>query len=132
VIFISYSHDTDAHKGRVLALAQRLRGDGLEVQIDQFFKGTPDQGWPRWMLDELDDARFVLVVCSETYNRRFRGHEDRRRGKGADWEGSIILQDTYDAQGGSGKFIPRDLHRAGYCALVGFLSGQSGGGQLQH
>ncbi|HUS10783.1 MAG TPA: SEFIR domain-containing protein [Pyrinomonadaceae bacterium] len=150
MIFISYSHDTDAHKGRVLALAQRLRGDGFEVQIDQFVKGTPAQGWPRWMLDELEDARFVLVVCSETYNRRFRGHEGRGRGKGTDFEGAIILQVFYDDQEDSGKFIPviftadaaefipkplkrhtyyyigHDQDDAGYGALVGFLSGQSG------
>jgi hypothetical protein len=27
------------------------------------------------MLDQLDWAEFVLVVCTETYYRRFRGHE---------------------------------------------------------
>ena len=150
MIFISYSHDSVEHKRKVLALAQRLRGDGLEVQIDQFVKGTPDQGWPRWMLDQLDDARFVLVVCTETYNRRFRGHGDSGQGKGVNLEGSIILQDIYYSQEDSGKFVPviftedaakfipkplkrhtyyyigHDQDDPAYRALVDFLSGQAG------
>ena len=35
-VFISYSHDSDAHKERVLELADRLRTDGLHVELDQF------------------------------------------------------------------------------------------------
>lgn len=66
-IFISYSHDDEAHREKVVSLAERLRKDGLETRIDQSVNGTPAEGWPRWMLDELDAADFVLVVCAETY-----------------------------------------------------------------
>lgn len=46
-VFLSYSHDSDAHRDRVLALADRLRGDRLESWIDQY-DGHQDH-WPRWM-----------------------------------------------------------------------------------
>jgi SEFIR domain-containing protein len=37
-VLISYSHDSPEHKDRVLQLAERLRGDGVEVQIDQYVR----------------------------------------------------------------------------------------------
>jgi tetratricopeptide (TPR) repeat protein len=106
VIFISYSHDSDKHRASILALAERLRQDGVDARIDQYINGTPDQGWPRWMLDQLDQASFVLVICTETYYRRFRGHEEQLRGKGADWEGTLITQEIYDAKSRTVKFVP--------------------------
>ena len=33
-------------------------------------------GWQRWMVNQVERADYVLVVCSEKYQRRFRG-EDR-------------------------------------------------------
>jgi hypothetical protein len=105
-VFISYSHDSDEHRETVLRLAERLRQDGLDAQLDQYVEGTPEEGWPRWMLDRLDEAAFVLVVCTATYYRRFRGHEEPGRGKGADWEGALITQEIYDARSKTVKFVP--------------------------
>ena len=70
----------------VLGLAERLRTDGVDAEIDQYVAGAPEEGWPRWMLNRLDWADFVLVVCTETYYRRFRGHELPGAGKGSDWK----------------------------------------------
>ena len=75
-VFISYSHDSLEHAQHALELAERLRKDGIDAQLDQYVAGTPAEGWPRWMLDRLDWVDFVLVACTETYYRRFRGHED--------------------------------------------------------
>lgn len=105
-VFISYSHDSKEHREMVLSLSERLRDDGYEAQIDQYINGTPPEGWPRWMMNQLDDADFVLVVCSETYYRRFRGHEEPGKGKGADWEGALITQEVYDARSQTLKFVP--------------------------
>lgn len=33
-VFISYSHDTVEHQERVLGLADRLRADGIDAEID--------------------------------------------------------------------------------------------------
>nr|VFK19665.1 MAG: SEFIR domain-containing protein [Candidatus Kentron sp. LFY] len=114
-LFISYSHDNDAHRERVLGLSQRLRSDGFFTQLDRYVPGTPEEGWPRWMLNRLDEAAFVLVICTETYYRRFRGHgqtqdghprHERTRGKGTDWEGAIITQDLYDHGSRATRFVP--------------------------
>jgi hypothetical protein len=87
-------------------LAERLRKDGVDAQLDQYVAGTPAEGWPRWMLDRLDWADFVLVVCTETYYRRFRGQEEPGKGKGADWEGNLITVEIYQARSRTTKFVP--------------------------
>jgi hypothetical protein len=50
------------------------------------------------MLNQIDWAEFILLVCTETYYRRFRGHEEPGKGKGVDWEGAVITQELYDAR----------------------------------
>lgn len=90
----------------MLRFAQRLRKDGIDAQIDQYVKGKPPGGWPRWMLDRLDWADFVLLVCTETYYRRFRGHEQPDLGKGVDWEGQLITLEIYNAKSRTLKFVP--------------------------
>lgn len=105
-VFISYSHDSPEHEKWVLALSERLRKDGIDAQVDQYINGTPSNGWARWTLDQLDEAAFVLLVCTETYYRRFRGHEQSGKGKGADFEGTLITQAIYDAYSRTVKFVP--------------------------
>ncbi len=58
------------------------------------------------MLNEIDSADFVLVICSNAYYRRFRGHEEPGKGKGSDWEGAIITQALYEARSRTDKFVP--------------------------
>lgn len=106
IVFVSYSHDSPAHTERVLALAQQLRHDGFDVRLDQYLPGPPPQGWPRWMLDELDAAQHVLMICTPTYHRRFRGHE-LTGGLGADWEGAVITNQLYEARSrAASRFLP--------------------------
>lgn len=105
-LFISYSHDSPEHKERVLGLSERLRLDGYDCQIDRYVNGSPDEGWPRWMLNSLDRAECVLVVCTETYYRRFRGHEVPGKGKGGDFEGALITQEVFDARSHALRFVP--------------------------
>ncbi|MDA0808234.1 MAG: TIR domain-containing protein [Planctomycetota bacterium] len=106
IIFISYSHDSPEHRERVLAFSERLRQDGFDTRLDRYINGTPPKGWERWMMDGLDEAAFVLVVCTETYYRRFRGHEEPGVGKGVDWEGALITQAIYKARSDTAKFVP--------------------------
>jgi tetratricopeptide (TPR) repeat protein len=107
VAFLSYSHDSDAHRERVLGLSERLRADGVTTILDRYVaKGSPPEGWPRWMLNGLNSATHILCVCTETYHRRFLGQEVPGQGKGADWEGALLTQARYDARSHTNKFIP--------------------------
>jgi SEFIR domain len=86
-VFISYSHDPPAHSDCVLTLAQRLRREGLDSIIDQFVP-FPREGWIRWMERQLEDASFVLCVCTRQYRASFDGHEPGYAGRGVSWEGA--------------------------------------------
>lgn len=43
-VFISYSHDSDAHRAFVLEFANRLRADGVDCQLDRYVQGFPAEG----------------------------------------------------------------------------------------
>ena len=104
-ILIGYSHDNPAHCDRVLALADRLRADGIDAVIDQYIQ-TPPEGWPAWCAAQIDTADFVLMVCTETYLRRASRKEKPGAGHGVLWEGRLINQYLYDAGSVSAKFVP--------------------------
>ncbi len=104
-VFLSYSHDSKEHRDCVLALAERLRSDGIEAYLDQY-EPKPAQGWSRWMQDQIEDADFVLVVATETYERRFRGHEEADRGLGVQWEAARLTQELYEAGAKTTTFVP--------------------------
>lgn len=103
--FISYSHDSERHMAAVLNLCNRLRSEGIDCKIDRY-EQSPPEGWPKWMRNLIHDATFVIVICTATYKERFEGRGDAGEGKGAKWEGAIITQEIYDAEGKNRKFIP--------------------------
>lgn len=94
-VFISYSHDSPAHRQRVLALADQLRADGLDARLDQYV-AHPAEGWPRWSEQQIQAADFVVLVCTPAYRRRFEGTEAKGVGRGANWEGLILVRMFYD------------------------------------
>jgi TIR domain len=104
-VFISYTHDSEEHKNRVFDLSDRLRAEGVDCHIDQY-EDSPPEGWARWMHNQIQDSDYVLVVCTETYKRRFEGKEAVGKGIGAKWEGAIITQHLYESEGRNSKFIP--------------------------
>ncbi len=104
-VFISYSHDSGDHRKFVLALANQLRGDGLDCRIDQHVNGFPPEGWQRWMETQIEQADFVLIVCTPQYLQRYRGL-DEQGGRGVNFEGVVISQTLYDHYYCNTKFIP--------------------------
>src|SRR5450755_1727876 len=104
-VFISYSHDSPEHLDRTLALSARLRMAGVDCRIDQY-EESPEEGWPLWCEEQVEQSSFVLVACTETYLRRFKKKELPQVGLGGTWEGHIITQELYNAQGRNTKFIP--------------------------
>ena len=105
-VFLSYSHDSDEHADRVLALADALCDRGIDVILDRYVHPAPAEGWPRWMDRNLDEAKFVLMVCTETYRRRVMGPEEPGKGLGVRWEGSLIYNRIYHDEPSGSRFIP--------------------------
>jgi hypothetical protein len=86
-VFISYTwrpddpkDHSDKPKERVLKLADRLRAAGFDCRIDQYFlnarhgfvspQGKPGdkvEPWVLWAKEEIQNADFVLLVCSAQY-----------------------------------------------------------------
>ena len=104
-LFISYSHDSPEHARRVFDLANHLRAEGVDAWIDQY-ELAPAQGWPRWMQQQIEQADFILLVCTATYRRRFEGSEDPGQSKGVTWEGLLAQQQLYDSQTRNERLIP--------------------------
>jgi hypothetical protein len=45
-VFINYGHDSPEHMDRVLELANRLRSEGIDAEVDRY-EDEPPEGWPR-------------------------------------------------------------------------------------
>ena len=96
VVFISYSHDSDAHAERVRDLADSLLRDGCDCRLD-VYKDTGED-WPAWMTRQLLEADFVLCIATEIYNRRYRDEEAAGVGRGVGWEAGLTRRLLYDTK----------------------------------
>jgi TIR domain-containing protein len=90
--FISYAHDTEAHKVRVQTLADQLRHDGVDAMIDQY-ESHPPEGWPKWMEKQMTRS-YLLIVPSPRYVYSFEQAETSIGG--ARYEVLFCLHDYSD------------------------------------
>jgi TIR domain len=97
-VFVSYSHDSDAHKARVRAFVARLRGDGIDVVYDEDVAriGGPDEGWPRWCRRQIEQSNYVLACCTAMFHERYEGEQPVGVGHGVAWEANSIRQYLYE------------------------------------
>lgn len=104
-VFISYTHEaTQEHAQNLLRLSNRLREEsGFDADIDQYYC---NQDWPLWMERSIEEAQFVLVVCTSTYLRRWNQQEKPGVGLGARWESLLTRHHLYKTEGLNKKFIP--------------------------
>jgi hypothetical protein len=65
-VFVSYSHDDEAHKGWVLKLSHRLVVNGVDVILDQWNLRLGSD-LALFMEDGLTKADRVLAVCTDNY-----------------------------------------------------------------
>lgn len=65
-VFVSYSHDSQAHKKWVLEFATRLRNVGVDAVLDQWDLG-PGDDIPHFMERNLATADRVLMICTPNY-----------------------------------------------------------------
>ena len=98
-VFISYSWDDEPHKSWVKELAARLRGEGVDVNLDQWAVTLGSQT-PQYMEQSVRDYDFVLIICTPQYKSR----SDNRTG-GVGYEGDIMTAEVYVHRNHE-KFIP--------------------------
>lgn len=65
-VFISYSHDSQAHKQWVLEFATRLRNSGVDAILDQW-ELKPGDDLPHFMERNLASSNRVIMICTERY-----------------------------------------------------------------
>lgn len=102
-VFISYRQLNDAQRLRVRTFAERVRGCGIDVVLDQFYKeshpGGPSEGWPKWSSDQAINTERVLIIGNAPWFRCFDGTEKPGTGLGAACEAGNIRQRLYDLGG---------------------------------
>ena len=99
LVFISYSHDSPAHKKWVGELASKLVENGVDVILDQWDLGLGDDA-PKFMEKSVSEADRVLMICTETYVRKA---DDGKGGVG--YEAMIVTGELVKDLG-TAKFIP--------------------------
>jgi len=98
-VFISYSHDSNEHKELVSKLSYVLRRLGMDCKLDQYEEQKRAMGWSQWMTQQVEQAKFVLVICTKKYKERFDGNKG-----GVGLEAKIIGKKLYDGENPD-KFI---------------------------
>ena len=121
-VFISYAHDSDEHVAAVRDLWAFLRSLGIDARLD-LSATERRQDWPVWMLEQVRDARFVLVVVSPAYKRRSDGLVAADEGRGKQFEGRLIREFFYrDQLAAMERFLPVLLPGVPVECIPDFLS----------
>lgn len=90
-VFISYAHGNKAFDDSVEDLARALRASGYDVITDALYSDRPPtQGWTAWMRTKIQEARFILIVCTEPMKRAFESSGNQPV-RGATVEAALIL-----------------------------------------
>jgi hypothetical protein len=124
MVFISFRHESDEHRAKVRALADRLIGDGIEVVMDALFlesnPGGPNEGWPQWCEENVSKAEKVVIVPTQGWVASYK-KQPLVSGPGAACEAHVIRQELYDKRYVNTKFrlisfgtleiemVPKDL-----------------------
>ncbi len=104
-VFVSYVHESDEHKARVLAFATFLRRVGVEAVLDVWSAGAR-QDWYAWAIREMTDADFVLVVASERYRVTGDGSGPSAEHRGVQSEAALLRELVY---GDRTTWVPKIL-----------------------
>lgn len=105
-VFISYAHDNPEHEDRVLRFCHFLREKGIDAQLDKP-AAERRQDWPKWMLNQIRAAKFVLIIASPEYRRRAEGDAPATEGRGVQWEAGLIQEEMYaDQHAVLNRFVP--------------------------
>src|SRR5689334_17117158 len=88
-VFISYAHDSDAHREQVRDLWIFLCANGVDARIDRV-AAAQRQDWPLWMEQRVGEVDRILIVSSPAYRQRAGYEADPGVGWGVQWEARLI------------------------------------------
>lgn len=98
-VFVSYSHDSDAHKMWVRELCGRLVASGIDVTLDQWAL-VPGADVVAFMNQGIAAADRVVMICSEAYVAKAEAGVG-----GVGYERLIVSKEIYDTVD-TIKFVP--------------------------
>jgi hypothetical protein len=90
-VFVSYAHESGAHKAAVLALATVLRDAGVEVVLD-VWSDDARHDWYVWAIRQLTAADHVLVIASERYRATGDGNAPNLENRGLQSEAALLRE----------------------------------------
>jgi hypothetical protein len=96
-VFISYAHDSDEHRDRVLRFASFLRPQGINAVLDAWYEGN-SQDWYAWVIRELTGADYVLVVASPRYRQVGDGSGPEDLHRGVQSEAALLRELIYGSR----------------------------------
>ena len=105
-IFISYSHESDEHRQDVADFSMWLQTIGFTVVSDAIVETVPLEKWPRWMANSVRRSAAVIMICTATYGKRFKGELNESSGKGVAFEAKHIMIRLYKELNQRDSIIP--------------------------
>jgi len=106
-VFISYSHGSDDFNQQVLYLADQLNAKGgIRCYLDQYEFPAPKEGWPKWMTYQVDQADFILMICTKGYYDKFFRKNKPGTGLGGVNECLLIANRFHNESSASNRYIP--------------------------
>ncbi len=102
--------DGGANARRVRDLVGALRQRGLDVLDERDLRAPPAEGWPHWLVNQLDRCAVILCVCTPTWKRRFEGRDQSDDGRRGSLGGLLITQQIHDNWARNNRILPLLWH----------------------
>jgi TIR domain-containing protein len=97
-VFISYCHESDEHKARTHALADRLRSDGVTVVLDRDCgPAGPSEGWDKWSEIQAAHCEVFLAIFTKSYLDCWEGNQPLGVRLGVTHEAKVLYRRIYEA-----------------------------------
>jgi hypothetical protein len=99
-VFLSYSHESDAHGDWVRRLAEDLTKNGVETTLDQWHLHVGDD-IGAFMEQSLRKATYIILVCTEMFAQKAN---DRSGGVG--YEQAVFVGELLTSRELGSRFLP--------------------------
>lgn len=85
-VFISYSWDSESHQTWVVNLANKLRENGIDANVDVFHFQEETTNFNKMMIKNISESDFIIIVLTEEYKRKVDDWKD-----GVGFENELLL-----------------------------------------